>query len=111
MDPLKKFLYAGVDLVADTSEKFTKTVHELVDKGNISSTEGKKLVDEWFEKAETAKEEFEHRVKEISQKFGVTEKNEEEELEVMRKRVADLEAKLGKTHTTTSKREKASAAV
>jgi polyhydroxyalkanoate synthesis regulator phasin len=107
MDPLKKFLYAGVDLVADTSEKFTKTVHELVDKGNISSTEGKKLVDEWFEKAETAKQEFEHRVKEISQRLGVTEKNEEEELEQMRKRVADLESKLGKSHST--KREKASA--
>ena len=108
MDPLKKFLYAGVDLVADTSEKFTKTVHDLVNKGSISSTEGKKLVDEWFEKAETAKEEFEHRVKEISQKLGVSEKNEEEELEQMRKRVADLEAKLGKTHHT-SKKEKAAA--
>ena len=109
MDPLKKFLYAGVDLVADTSEKFTKTVHDLVDKGSISSTEGKKLVDEWFEKAETAKEEFEHRVREISQRFGVTEKNEEEELEQMRKRGADLEAKLGKSHSS-SKREKATAA-
>lgn len=109
MDPLKKFLYAGVDLVADSSEKFSKTVHDLVDKGKISSTEGKKLVDEWFEKAESAKSEFEHRVKEISNKLGVTEKNEEEELEQMRKRVADLEAKLGKTHHTTTKKEKAAA--
>jgi len=97
MDPLKKFLYAGVDLVADTSEKFTKTVHELVDKGKISGTEGKKLVDEWIEKAETAKEEFEQRVKELSQKVGFTERSEEEELEKLRKKVADLEAKLGKT--------------
>ena len=108
MDPLKKFLYAGVDLVADTSEKFTKTVHELVDKGKISGTEGKKLVDEWIEKAETAKEEFELRVKELSQKVGVSERSEEEELEKLRKKVSDLESKLGKTPHAT-KREKAAA--
>ena len=59
MDPFKKFLYAGVDLIADTSEKFSKTVTDLVEKGKISGTEGKKLVDEWIEKADTAKEEFE----------------------------------------------------
>lgn len=106
MDPLKKFLYAGVDLVADTSEKFTKTVHELVDKGKISGTEGKKLVDEWIEKAETAKEEFEQRVKELSQKVGVVEKSDEEELEKLKKKVSDLETKLGKTPAS-HKREKA----
>lgn len=106
MDPLKKFLYAGVDLIADTSEKFTKTMHDLVDKGKISGTEGKKLVDEWTEKAETAKEEFEQRVKELSQKIGFTERSDEDELEKLRKKVADLEAKLGKTPHTV-KREKA----
>ncbi|HXH18595.1 MAG TPA: hypothetical protein VNJ07_05885 [Chitinophagales bacterium] len=109
MDPLKKFLYAGVDLIADTSEKFTKTVHELVDKGKISGTEGKKLVDEWVEKAETAKEEFEQRVKELSQKLGLSERSEEEELEKLRKKVADLEAKLGKTPHAATKKEKATA--
>ncbi len=109
MDPLKKFLYAGVDLVADTSEKFTKTVHELVDKGKISGTEGKKLVDEWIEKAETAKDEFEQRVKELSQRVGVTEKSDEEELEKLRRKVSDLEAKLGKTPHSATKREKAAA--
>jgi len=108
MDPFKKFLYAGVDLVADTSEKFSKTVTELVEKGKISSTEGKKLVDDWIERTETAKEEFEERVNEVSQKFGFSEKNDEAELEDLRNKVADLEAKLGKTKAT---KEKAAAAV
>src|SRR6185436_3412021 len=103
MDPLKKFLYAGVDLVADTSEKFTKTVHELVDKGKISGTEGKKLVDEWIEKAETAKEEFEVRVKELSQKVGVSERSDEDELDKLKRKVTDLETKLGKTPSTHKK--------
>lgn len=108
MDPFKKFLYAGVDFVADTSEKFTKTVHDLVDKGKISNTEAKKLVDEWIEKAETAKQEFEQRTKELSQKLGFTEKSEEDELEKLRRKVADLETKLGKTPHVV-KKEKANA--
>ena len=109
MDPLKKFLYAGVDLVADTSEKFTKTMHDLVDKGKISGTEGKKLVDEWSEKAETAREEFEQRVKELSQKVGFSERSDDDELDKLRKKVSDLETKLGKTPSS-QKRERASAA-
>jgi len=108
MDPLKKFLYAGVDLVADTSEKFTKTVHDLVDKGKISGTEGKKLVDEWIEKAETAKDEFEQRVKELSQKIGVAERSDEDELDKLKRKVTDLETKLGKTPHS-AKKEKAMA--
>ena len=108
MDPLKKFLYAGVDLVADTSEKFTKTVHDLVDKGKISGTEGKKLVDEWIEKAETAKDEFEQRVKELSQKVGVSERSDEDELDKLKRKVTDLETKLGKTPQS-AKKERASA--
>lgn len=107
MDPFKKFLYAGVDLIADTSEKFSKTVTDLVEKGKISSTEGKKLVDEWIEKAETAKEELQEKYKNISQKVGLTERNDEEELEVLRKRVADLESKMGKAPK--SKKEAATA--
>ena len=100
MDPFKKFLYAGVDLIADTSDKFSTTVTDLVAKGKISSTEGKKLVDEWFEKAESAREEFEDKVQEFSQKVGFSEKSEETELEDLRSKVADLEAKLGKNKTS-----------
>ena len=59
-------------------------------------TEGKKMVDEWLEKAENAKEEFETRVKELSTKVGITEKDDEAELSELRGKVADLEAKLGK---------------
>ncbi len=40
-EAFKKFLYAGVDLVAEASEKFQKSVTDLVEKGTISSTEGK----------------------------------------------------------------------
>lgn len=91
----KKFLYAGVDLAAAASEKFQSTVTELVSKGKISSEEGKKLVDEFFEKSEERKSEFEKKYKEFSDKLGLNKKkNEEEELETLRKKVSDLESKL-----------------
>ena len=49
-DSFKKFLYAGVDLAAEVSTKFEEGVKDLVEKGKISDVEGKKMVDELFEK-------------------------------------------------------------
>ena len=66
----KKFLYAGVDLAAAASEKFQKSVTELVENGKISSSEGKKLVDEFLEKTEKRKEEFETKFNELKNKVG-----------------------------------------
>lgn len=100
----KKFLYAGVDLAAAASEKFQSTVSELVGKGKISAEEGKKLVDDFFAKSEERKTEFEKKYKEFSDKLGINKKkNEEEELEELRKKVSDLETKLAKTKTAAAK--------
>lgn len=93
-ESFKKFLYAGVDLVAEASEKFQKNVTELVEKGSISSTEGKKMVDEFLEKTEERKEQFEENYNELKHKLGITKKTDEEELEELRKRVSDLESKV-----------------
>jgi len=100
----KKFLYAGVDLAAAVSEKFQKSVTELVESGKISSTEGKKLVDEFLDKTEKRKEDFEAKFKELKEKVGITKKTEEEELDELRKKVADLEAKVkAEKHTAKAK--------
>lgn len=100
----KKFLYAGVDLAAAASEKFQASVSDLVAKGKISSEEGKKMVDDFFAKSEERKAEFESKYKEFSEKLGINKKkNEEEELDELRKKVADLEAKLAKTKTASAK--------
>lgn len=110
-DAFKKFLYAGVDLVAEASEKFQKNVTELVEKGKISSTEGKKMVDEFLEKTEERKEEFEEKFTDLKHKLGVTKKTDEEELEELRKKVSDLESKVKaeKAAEKTTKTAKASA--
>ena len=95
-DAFKKFLYAGVDLAAEVSGKFESGVKELVEKGRISEVEGKKLVDELFEKTEARKEEFEAKYNEIKEKVGIVKKTEEEILAELKQQVADLESKLGK---------------
>lgn len=98
-DQLKKFLYAGVELAAASSERFTKSVTDLVKKGKISDSEGKKLVDEFLSKAEKGRKDLEKRYNELTEKLGIN-NTEEAELEKLKKKVADLETKLGKEKTT-----------
>lgn len=95
-DAFKKFLYAGVDLAAEVSTKFEQSVKELIEKGKISDVEGKKMVDELFEKTEARKEEFEAKYNEIKEKVGIVKKTEEEILADLKAKVADLESKIGK---------------
>jgi polyhydroxyalkanoate synthesis regulator phasin len=98
-DAFKKFLYAGVDLAAEVSTKFEESVKGLIEKGKISDVEGKKMVDELFEKTEARKEEFEAKYNEIKEKVGIIKKTEEEILAELKSKVADLESKMGKVST------------
>ena len=102
-DAFKKFLYAGVDLAAEVSTKFEDSVKDLIEKGKISDVEGKKMVDELFEKTEARKEEFEAKYAEIKEKVGIVKKTEEEILADLKSKVADLESKIGKPAAKTTK--------
>lgn len=95
-DSFKKFLYAGVDLAAEVSSKFEEGVKDLIEKGKISDVEGKKMVDDLFEKTEARKEEFEAKYNDIKEKVGLVKKTEEEILADLKSKVADLESKIGK---------------
>lgn len=70
MDLLKNIVYAGVGLAANTSDKVKETIDELVEKGKISDTEGRKIVDDFFKNTSEKREEFEAKIKEL--KEGVT---------------------------------------
>ena len=101
-DAFKKFVYAGVDLAAEVSTKFEEGVKDLIEAGKISDVEGKKMVDELFEKTEARKEEFEAKYAEIKEKVGIVKKTEEEILADLKSKVADLESKIGKVSTKTA---------
>lgn len=104
---VKHFLHAGVDLMATASEKFETSVNDLVKKGKINPEEGKKMVDEFLAKAKVKREEAEAKFNEFTAKFK--HKTKEEELEALKKKVADLESELG-TATTKKHSTKAEAA-
>lgn len=93
----KKLLYAGIGLATTVTENFNKTLEELVEKGKVSDSEAKKLVEEFLEKTETRKDEFDERWNNLVEKLGYTSNSEVEEL---RQRVEELEAQLGKKSTS-----------
>lgn len=103
-DAFKRLLYAGIGLAATATEKFEASVNDLVEKGKVSDSEAKKLVEDFLEKTNTKKDDFEDKFKTFVEKIGYTSNNDVEEL---RKRVEELEAQLGKK--TTTKKEAAKA--
>lgn len=91
-DTFKKLLYAGVGLAAEVTEKFEKSMNELVDKGKLNNSEAKKNLDEFLSKTAEKRKEFEGKFNEFVEKHGYSKSSDVTEL---RKRVEDLEAKLG----------------
>lgn len=109
-DLFKKFVYTGVGLVSLTSEKLQKSIDKLVSENKISHDEGKKIVDEFFQKTEAKKEEFEAQLKKVVEdvysKLPISKNKEMAELE---KRVAALEEKAGNATKKTSSKSTAKA--
>ncbi len=100
MDMIKNFIYAGVGLATTTTEKVKEAINDLVEKGKISDTEGKKIMDDFFKSTENTKEEFEHKWNKLSDtltsKFDLKKNKEDKEVEVLKKKIAELEGKLAK---------------
>jgi len=106
-NPLKNFLYAGIGLASMTSEKLQGSVNELVEKGKISDSEARKIVDDVFENLNGKKEDFEDKlggvVKNVAEKLNYVKRDDYDNL---LKRVKDLEAEVAKSKskkTTASK--------
>ena len=94
-DAFKKFLYAGVELASTAAENFQNSVTDMVENNKISSEEGKEKVDEFFEKTKNKLEEFEKKFNSVAERLDFS-KNNDDELDSLRKKVADLESKIGK---------------
>jgi len=102
MEALKNIVYAGVGLATTTSEKIRETINELVEKGKISDTEGKRIIDDIFKTTESTMEEFESKVKTMTDKINATfdfkgkkeDKKEDKQVVSLEKKVAALEKEL-----------------
>ncbi|UZR92830.1 phasin family protein [Chondrinema litorale] len=98
---LKKFLYAGVGIVALTAEKLQKVVDELVKEEKLSIEEGKKIVDDFMKNTEGKKDEFETQLKKVTEKtvksFRFASKDD---VETLKAKVEMLEAELKEARAT-----------
>lgn len=95
---LTPLLYAGAGLAVTAKENLEKSIDDLVEKGKISDGEGKKIIDEFFEKTENRKKEFEEKLtkvtEEIANKMNYVKKTD---VDALVKRVEELEAKVAKS--------------
>jgi len=100
-DLFKKLFYTGVGVLSITTERLQKNIDELVSKKKLSTEEGRKIVDDVLSKTESKREEFEKQVKKIGEelvnKFDFAKSNE---LEALKRRVEELEMRLGKIQGT-----------
>ena len=109
-DLFKKIVYTSVDFFSTAAEKLEKTIDDLIEKGNISDIEGKKMVDDFLKNAEAKKEAYEARMKEmfgdLGDKFRFSSK---EEVDALKQKIKDLEdqlkAQTGGTDTETGGKE------
>ena len=105
MEILKNIAYAGVGLATVTSEKVKETINDLVEKGMISDTEGKKIIEDFFVSTDKKREEFESKFKVASDK--ITERfdffNKDKEIQDLNDKINKLEIELQKAKTTKKK--------
>lgn len=91
-EQLKKLVYAGVGFAAQASEKFEKSITDLVKNGKIEEKEGKKIVDDFFSKTGKTKDSFETKFRktteDIVSKFKLAPQSEIKDLN---KRIEKLE--------------------
>ncbi|CAG5077638.1 phasin family protein [Parvicella tangerina] len=105
METLKNIVYAGVGLASTTSDKVKETINDLVEKGKISDTEGKKIIDDIFKTTESTIEEFETKVKSMTDKINATfdfkGKKEDKVVVSLEKKIAELERELAEAKKAT----------
>ncbi len=67
-DLIKKTMLTGIGLAAMTKDKVEGLAKELIEKGELSEKEGKKLVDEMLKKSEQAGKDMEAKIEGVVQK-------------------------------------------
>ncbi len=97
---LQKTMLAGLGM----QEKLNEFIGELIEKGELSEAQGKKLFEEWAEKAGQTKEDLDRNLAELIskslEKINLPTRTEVEELN---KKVKALSKKLDKLEKTLTK--------
>ena len=105
MDMIKNFVYAGVGLATLTTDKIKETIDDLVEKGKISDTEGKRIIEDFLNSTEEKRNEFESKLKKTSTKISETFdfNKKEKEMDSLKERIKDLENEISSIKNTKKK--------
>lgn len=68
---LKKMFYMGVDLTAQSVDKFEATVKKLVDQEEISAKRGEEVIAKFVKKTEKNKDYLENKIEEVLKKVNI----------------------------------------
>merc|ERR1712224_464343 len=105
MGLMKNMVYAGVGLASATTDKVKETINDLVEKGRISDTEGKNILEDFFTTTDKRKEELESKFKSASDKFSEKFEflNKEKEIQELNDKINALEIALAKAKVEAKK--------
>ncbi|MCW5205675.1 hypothetical protein VU08_01915 [Desulfobulbus sp. F5] len=96
-DLLKNVMYAGIGAAFLTREKLEEVRKEMMDKGCLSVEEGKAFVDDLLKKSDAAKINLEQWIgRKVDEKVKQCHLASTDEVEELRRRIAELEATLNK---------------
>ena len=108
MDTIKNFVYAGLGLATMKTDKIKVTIDDLVEKGKISDTEGKKIIEDFLNTTEEKRTDFENKLKKtkgkISNTFDFNKK--EKEMDLLKERIKGLEKEITNMKKKTSSAKK-----
>lgn len=94
-DKLRKAILFGIGAMAATGEKIDDLIDELVAKGEVTSEEGKKIMDEWKEKVKANQRELGDRIKdEINKVISKLDLATKKDIDELRARLDAIEQKL-----------------
>lgn len=92
-DLMRSALLAGLGL----QEKVTEFINDLVKKGELSDSQGAKLVKEWTEKADKTSEEFSKGLSEmVSKTMGQVSPATKKDIQELSDRIEALAARVGR---------------
>lgn len=103
LDLFHKLLYTGIGVAAMTEQKAKDIVAEMEKRGEVSSEEGKKLVQDMMDKARKQTEDLRNTITdEINKVAGQKGWPAKDEFEKLQQRVNELDAKVAALETKQS---------
>ncbi|NIA19648.1 MAG: hypothetical protein GWP07_04360 [Xanthomonadaceae bacterium] len=95
----RKFLLLGIGALSLTEERLEQIISDMVKKGEISRQEGRNLVQEMLEKINLEKDNISEKIKkEFDSLMNKVDVPKQSELNELKQKIAELEAKLDQLH-------------